>query len=390
MGAPILAAALGIPIMGEGFKQAGKDMKQQQVKKNKYDSVLGVENVNQFKTSGMAYKEIEKRATNDRSQKDYLKVYGIPAALLAATLVRGKMTGNYMQFPKYDTVNFAGKVMPGATTTILNGLGRNPALKGNIRFAAKVGAKSNAAAASKSGGGLGSALIMGAGLTGGSVLAEYGINKAKDNDDRDRGYKKACYELGLDKTARDIPNNAKNYIRKIVREGVFQPSLMALPIYVAPAALSYGINKDIKTDFGPVRNLTEAQREKNKEKIHSSQTSFASRNNAVLNEQFSKIAHMNTKAWSKYFKNGVVKDPIKIRDWGEFAKYDLPISGLRAASITAPLALLANSDPVQKMKTQIRLDAEAKKEREIARSQQRQLRNTIKKEVQKSVVNMNG
>lgn len=387
MGAPILGVAMGVPEIAKGFSQAGKDMKQEQKRTNKYDAIMEPDAPDVPKIAKTIDVLDEKNAEDKKKQSYYLKSYGIPASLIAAALIRGRMVhpNNYLQLG-YDSINLAKKVVPNTVDTLVALESKNPRFGTKGKFVAQTINRANQNA-KKQGGGLGQGLAWGAGMVGGGAAAEYGISKIKN---RNKNPKYAEESFDFEKDAGEIPNTPFNHVRKIVREGILHPSLYSIPIYITPAAISYAINKDIKTDFSPVRDLSD-KKKREKLLVNSSQTDLASLNNATLNREFAKIAAFKkmSPTWKRYFsgKDPFVKSekpPIKIKEWKDLPEDSL-ISGLRAASMAVPITLLAQSDPIQQIKNNIRADAMKQQQLEAERAQKRELKKAVRTAVTNEV-----
>jgi len=384
MGNAVLGIALGAPDIVGGFKKAGKDIKAQRGKPNKYDEALGNEpvppNVNAMpKIAELIDALFEKQAEKDKSFGDYAKVYALPTAVVGASLIRGKQTGNYMHFLKNDTTEFAKKVAPKLVDKILAGAGKKSRGAAAVGFEAATRINQTAMKDKNGYKTLIDAALMGAGMTGGGLLVERAANKNN-----------------FTKTASiEVPKTARNYVKKLVREGVLQPSISSVPIYATPVAVGYALNKDIRNDFGPVRNLSEADQKKNKGKRNTSQTSLGSRNNAMLNNEFMKSAGvkerlgrmataMAEKKTARIAREATLPK-MKIKGWHEYLKEDMPIAGLRATSMAVPLTLLATADPVQKMKMKSMEAEMTAQNRAAERQQKRELKKVVKQEVSKAV-----
>jgi hypothetical protein len=401
----LIGAALGAPELAAGFKKAGKDMKTVNRKMNPYDLQMNPKTqslqmsvdsaAQQIKAAATAEYFIEKVA-EDRQSPDWqhiLKVYGIPAGVTAVALARGKMTGNYLQFPFYDTAHFVKKVVPGLSTSFLNMQAKNPNLRGRAQFAAKTMAKASQNAAKNkaksSGNSLGHSMASGAGWVGGGILIEDAVEKSKQN------------KQAMEKEAKEVPNTAVNHSKKILIEGIAHPGVKAVPIYVTPVALGYALNKDIKSgDFAPVRDMTKEQKTK-KNETNRSQTDFASYNNAVLNNQLLSMASSLSEEYEKlaaikikmpksvkgvFRKIETSEKPatIKIKDWRDLPE-DALIAGLGAASMMTPIAFMAKSDPIQHVKRQIAADTAAQQKQRAEHEQKKVLKKVIRKEVRKEV-----
>lgn len=405
----MLGAALGAPELASGFTKAGKNMKTVNKKANPYDQKLnpGTQGLQlsadsvaeQEKISNICCSLMEKMAKEDKPRDGayYLKTYGIPASVAAIAVARGKKTGNYLQFPFYDAAHLFKKTAPGVTDSFITMQAKNPALRGWGKRSAQILAKSNQAAAKNPARStIGHSLVSGAGWMGGGILIEDVADKSKQNKQN----KTASY---IEKEAVEVPNTKLNHVRKWVREGVLHPGVKAFPIYIAPAALGYALNKDIKSgDFAPVRDMTKAQKDK-KNETNRSQTDFASFNNAAINNQlltmasfddgFEKIAKLKVKIpknVKRYMKDNKVfvkperRETISIKDWGALPE-DAAIAGLGATSMMIPIAIMSKSDPVQKVKAQIRNDAAYRQQKQLEHDQKKAISKAIKKEVKKEV-----
>jgi hypothetical protein len=415
----MIGTALGASELASGFRKAGKDMKTVNRKANPYDLKMNPNTqglqmsvdsaAEQMRTAeSMTIYFMEKVAGDTQSpdRNQILKTYGIPAGVAAVALARGRMTGNYLQFPFYDTANFVKKVAPRMTTSFLNMQAKNPNIRGKARFATQVAAKTNQAnqAAAKSvQRSLGREVASGGAWIGGGVLVEDAINRSRHNSNQQT----------FEKQAKEVPNTPLNHFKKVLIEGVAHPSVKAVPIYVAPVALGYALNKDIKSgDFAPVRDMTKEQKAK-KNEANKSQIDFASYNNAVVNNQllsmaslaegYEKVAALKVRMprsvkgvfrrgkTQKIMPDGTVSGlkqekpaTIKIKDWRDLPE-DAAIAGLGAASMMVPIAMMAKSDPIQHVKKQIEAESAAMQQRQKERDQKNAIKKAIRKEVRKEV-----
>lgn len=359
----------------EGANQGKKDAKAEIQNANPYDVKLGniksgkaVDHLRYANNRTIGSAPLVKSAAIEYVDNGDVKhhnkmLYIAPAALLTAAVLRGRTTGNALQLAD-DVVNAVKKVKPAKVG--LAGMRSS----GNVMMRDVANNAANNAANAAKDRTFVNSLKGGMGFAGGAAAIDIGVNKATSNQN-----KEAQLHSLFEKTAKEVPG-AKGYIEKLVTEGVLQPSISAMPIYLAPLGVSLALNKDIKGSFGPVRDS-----EKNivKKKKDISDADPRSRNNYVTNAAIMGVASDDM---NMFMEKVAAAKPYRIKDWSEFGK-ELPVQGLRSVSMAVPMSLIAvYADPAAKFKARRAAEEKEQYEKELvneaAKISKRRVMNAIK------------
>ena len=387
---------LWVPEIVSGGKKTGQNMKKQLSGVNKYDAKLGVRAPKIIdsgrymsnnttgtppigKTAAVHYLDnnSEKSTVEDKNIAKYV----VPAALLTAGTVRAYNTGNALQL-----VNDLGEAVYRIKPISSLRRSRNDVIRTVPYFVDEVKKNPYAIPKNRDNSFKASAKWFG-GMAAANVAIDKLIGRDYTNNRWQDEHKKAKQQLNKDskknkhasfvdiddfieKTAREVPG-ARGWAQKVLTEGVVQPALTAVPIVAIPTGISLALNKDIKGDFEPVRNSLSSEKRK---KIRLNENDPRSSNNYAVNSEIMQVAEETAagiikEAMSKFnfkpFRNSDgTKKMYRIKDWRDFFD-ELPISGLRAASLAIPTAYLVKHDPVVKYREAQAEKAKKKQERAI-------------------------
>lgn len=382
----VIGGALWAPDIIEGGAKTSKNVKKQLSGINKYDSKLGIEPPKRYSSNGtIGNSPLNKTAEiqyyepkNNQHDKDVdVSKYIVPAALLSGGTIRAYQTGNALQLVN-DVGGALGKLRPKKALR----RSKNPYVRMMANMS--VDKKTNPNSIPKNhDNGFKAGIKWGTGMAGAEILVnklfgnEYADNnwreeqkKAKNNQNKKNKNKYASIsDYCIEKEAKEIPG-AKGFVTKVLTEGIAQPAVTAVPIVAVPTGISLAINKDIKGDLGPVRESLNNDKRK---KIKLDDNDPRSSNNYAVNSEIMQVAtdtayEMTKEAANIKFKPFRNADGTKkmyhIKNWRDFFD-ELPISGLRAASLAVPTAYLVKHDPVAKHREIQSEKAKKKQERAI-------------------------
>lgn len=135
--------------------------------------------------------------------------------------------------------------------------------------------------------------------------------------------------------------NLKNFAKILIKEDFLQHGIGSIPYYLGPALIAYGLNKDIRHYFQPVRNTNIKEHQVIVDLPAKSTTdSLKSPNSSSDNKILKKTANINENL-------NAANKTEKAMSWKHFFKYELPrrlVRGTSQVLIPATIVVLTRRD----------------------------------------------